>query len=275
MTYADTLLANGERVTLRSHQHWLAIVIDARAGFLALLGAIVLLFLGGVLDPSGAIGTIRQALGWVTLALLVGGLGQILLVIANWRNEEYIVTNRRVMKVNGLINKHSADSSLEKINDAVLDQNVFGRILNYGDLDIITAAEETVDRYRMLRAVITFKKEILNQKHDLEFEQMRPPAGPPLRAPAPPPAAPPMAPPLPLMPPADMTIHGDVNPDRVGVGSATSTEPAAPPAEPAAMRATSAADVTQTLSSLGDLRDRGVITPEEFEAKKADLLSRL
>ena len=33
--------------------------------------------------------------------------------------------------------------------------------------------------------------------------------------------------------------------------------------------------VTQALGRLGDLRDRGIITPEEFEQKKAELLARL
>jgi hypothetical protein len=34
-------------------------------------------------------------------------------------------------------------------------------------------------------------------------------------------------------------------------------------------------EVTRTLASLADLRDRGAITTEEYESKKADLLSRL
>ena len=34
-------------------------------------------------------------------------------------------------------------------------------------------------------------------------------------------------------------------------------------------------EVTRTLHSLADLRDRGAITPEEYERKKADLLGRL
>jgi hypothetical protein len=33
--------------------------------------------------------------------------------------------------------------------------------------------------------------------------------------------------------------------------------------------------VTRTLGSLADLRDRGAISAEEYEAKKADLLRRL
>ena len=68
----------------------------------------------------------------------------------DWSAQDYLVTNRRVIKVEGILNKHSADSSLEKINDAVLDQSIFGRMLGYGDLDILTATEESVDRYRML-----------------------------------------------------------------------------------------------------------------------------
>jgi hypothetical protein len=34
-------------------------------------------------------------------------------------------------------------------------------------------------------------------------------------------------------------------------------------------------EVTRSLASLADLRDRGAITPEEFEAKKSELLARL
>ena len=251
MTYADTLLSDGERVTLRSRQHPLAILFGAIRAILLIVGAVALLVLGGLLDPTGWVGTVRAGLGWGTLIFFLIGAGLIALAIANWVNEEYIVTNRRVMKVNGLINKHSADSSLEKINDAVLDQNLFGRMFNYGDLDILTASEETVDRYKMLRGVIAFKKEILNQKHSLEFDQMRPPVSAPLRA-APAPPAPPA-----------MTMGGDAVPGA----------PAAP--APPAARSMTPAEVTQTLSGLADLRDRGALSPAEYEAKKADLLSRL
>ncbi len=34
-------------------------------------------------------------------------------------------------------------------------------------------------------------------------------------------------------------------------------------------------DVTDQLRKLGELRDVGVLTPEEFEAKKAELLTRI
>ena len=54
---------------------------------------------------------------------------------------------------------------------------------------------------------------------------------------------------------------------------------AAPASRPApaerAEREMSSDEITTALGNLADLRDRGAITPEEYEAKKADLLGRL
>ncbi|WP_141576062.1 SHOCT domain-containing protein [Actinomadura sp. WMMA1423] len=56
---------------------------------------------------------------------------------------------------------------------------------------------------------------------------------------------------------------------------------AIPPVQPTplqsapAVQATSSEQVMALLKQLGELRDAGVVTPEEFEAKKKDLLDRL
>jgi uncharacterized membrane protein YdbT with pleckstrin-like domain len=65
---------------------------------------------------------------------------------------------------------------------------------------------------------------------------------------------------------------------KAGAGAlaeARSTTPAAPVAAPAAAPAPTSADITKTLGDLAQLRDSGAITAEEYEAKKADLLSRI
>ena len=67
------------------------------------------------------------------------------------------------------MNKRSADSSLEKINDAVLDPVVFGRMFGYGDLEILTASESGISRLRMLREADDFKRAMLDAKHELEY----------------------------------------------------------------------------------------------------------
>ena len=50
---------------------------------------------------------------------------------------------------------------------------------------------------------------------------------------------------------------------------------AQPSATPATTAPPAQTDAVAALESLGRLRDAGVITPEEFEAKKAELLGRI
>ena len=161
--YADRLLAQGERVALRGRQHFLATLIEGRVAWAIFIAAIVLLILDAQLAPN----LLRDVFSWLALALLVIGLVWLGQIYLNWYMQDYLVTNRRVLKVEGVLKKRSADSSLEKINDAVLEQSVFGRMFGYGDLDILTANEQSVDRYRMLAQAQTFKRTMLEEKHRL------------------------------------------------------------------------------------------------------------
>jgi uncharacterized membrane protein YdbT with pleckstrin-like domain len=224
MSYADTLLARDEQILYRARQHWLAPVSDSRNGLLLVL-------VGAVL-----IGAEHWFLHWSQLIIYAGaivglvGLVWIAIVYLSWTAEEYIITNRRVLKVEGLLDKKSGDSSLDKINDAVLKQGLLARLLRYGDLSILTANEDAIDRYEMLSHVVDFKKAMLDAKNALE----------------------------------DGTRFR-------GVAAQTPVAATAP----AAGRVTSSDDVTATLAKLADLRDKGAITPAEYEAKKADLLGRI
>jgi Bacterial PH domain/Short C-terminal domain len=242
MPYFDSLLASGEQPLKREHQHWFVVVADARYAILAWLIAAGLWLISGAL-PEG----LRGIVGWVIVILVVGGLLYTAWQILRWQNEEFVVTTRRVLQTEGVVNKRVIDSSLEKINDAVLTQSMFGRIFGFGDLDVLTASEAGISRLRMLREADDFKRAMLDAKHELELELSgaRPMPGPALRA---------ATPSIPIPPPGPT---------------------AAPPPAAAAPPSMSADDVTRTLASLADLRDRGAISPEEYEAKKADLLRRL
>jgi hypothetical protein len=141
-------------------------------------------------------------------------------------------------------------------------------MFGFGDLDILTAADSGIDRFRMIRGPVAFKKAMLDAKHEYELDMAggdRAIPSPPLRAPsegsspaapiAGGPAAGATVPPLPVQP-SDDTVAGRT--------------PGAPE-----RGALSPDDLTRTLASLADLRDRGAITVEEYERKKADLLGRL
>jgi hypothetical protein len=246
MAYIDSMLASGEQPIKRDHQHWFVLAADARYGIAAIVLAVILLVLRSVANTNGQFDAI---VGWIVLALVVGGLAYIGWQILRWMNEEYVVTTRRVLQLEGVVNKRVLDSSLEKINDAVLTQSLFGRIFGFGDLDILTASETGISRLRMLRQADDFKRAMLEAKHELELELSgaRPLPSPPLRA--------------------------SVAPSPAGPGPAPVATPAVAPA-PARPEMT-ADELTRTLASLADLRDRGAISAEEYEAKKADILRRL
>ena len=94
-------------------------------------------------------------------------LGDFARRLAWWWNEQYIVTNRRVIQVEGILDKSVIDSSLEKVNDVVLKQSVFGRILDFGDIEILTGSEIGVNSLTHIYHPIRFKTEMLNQKESL------------------------------------------------------------------------------------------------------------
>lgn len=181
MGYGDSLLARDEQILYRARQHWLAPLSDSRNALLILLAGLVVVGLEHwVLHWSQWI-----AYAGVVIALI--GLGWIAIVVFTWRAQEYLITNRRVIKVEGLFDKKSGDSSLEKINDAVLKQGLLARMLHYGDLQILTANEEGIDQYQMLANAVDFKKAMLNAKNQLEDGARLPamrsaPAAAPVRA---------------------------------------------------------------------------------------------
>lgn len=257
MSYADGLMSTGETIRLRERQHWFILIWAGRYAILAVVGALVLVFLSSALDLRGAISTIA---GFIFAILLIVGILNFLWVALTYRSNEYVLTNRRVMQVGGVVNKHSTDSSLEKINDAALTQSLFGRMFGFGDLDVLTASEAGIERFRMIQDPVTFKKTMLDVKHEYELEMSRGPmpSSPPLRA-APEPREP--------------ELVGDET-SSVPVAAAAPATAALPPSEPAPVRM-SADEVTRTLASLAQLRDSGAISPDDYEQKKADLLGRI
>jgi uncharacterized membrane protein YdbT with pleckstrin-like domain len=232
--YADGLIAEGEHILVRTRQHWFSIVAYTVAFWVMVAIAVGFFILKQIID--------WQPLAWIALISLVGAIGWIAWRYASWTFQDYIITNRRVMQVEGIVNKVSRDSSLEKINDAVLRQGLFGRLLHFGDLDILTASDTTVDQFKMLNDAAEFKKTMLAAKYALEREVSSSAA--------------------------DGPAAGE--PGAAGASSASASIPAND--APAAM---SPEEVTDTLHRLADLRDRGAISAAEYDAKKAELLDRI
>jgi hypothetical protein len=271
MSYARNLLSRGEEIVYESRQHWFAVIARTWIWIVAALVGLALTFWLGT-NERAALGSpeVDGVLTIVGLAALLVSIGFIGFVFWDWRNQEWMITTRRVIRAEGVLNKAMADSSLEKINDARLEQSVFGRIFGFGTLDILTAAEEmggsNIADFPMIADPIQFKKAMLDQKEMLERPDLAPPryqregTPPPMqRAEAMPPRA-----------GSDrVAIHGD---DRDV--AAPPPPPPSPAPEPVAPRS-AAEDLGTTLERLAGLRDKGLITPDEYEAKKRDLLERM
>ncbi len=255
--YAESLLADGERIVVERRQHPIALLGRARWALLALLGALVLAFVASGIPTEGGPALLRDLLGIVALALGLGGILGAIWAYLDWVNDLDVLTNRRVIQIRGVLNKSVADSSLEKVNDAEMEQTWLGRLLGFGDLDVMTASEAGIERMRTLPDPKGFKRAMLNAKHEYELELARGGlVGPPLRATTG----------VPMPPPVSTGARGA---ESVPASEGREAEGARRPA------AMSPDEVTRTLAQLAELRDRGAITAEDYERKKQDLLDRL
>ena len=273
MSYARNHLSRGEEVVFESRQHWFAVIARTWVWILiAILALALLIFLSTGPEPF-VNDTVDGVAMIASLIALVVSLAWMAIVIWDWRNQEWLITTRRVIRAEGILNKSIVDSNLEKVNDARLDQSWAGRIFNYGTLDILTAAEEmggsTVSDFPMIADPVQFKVAMLNQKELMERPDLAP-----LRAQRP--SSPPQMQRAEPMPPRAGSDRVQEVRDEPAPTGRPAGPVAAPPAPAAPERPPSPGDqLTATLESLAGLRDRGLITPEEYETKKRELLERM
>lgn len=163
MSYVDELLATNEEIKFEAHQHPFVFFtrIVAETGFMIILVA-AFIVIGRQTSPkwSEVQPYILPGLGLVALIVF----GSAVFDFLRWRNERFLLTDRRVIHLRGIINKASIDSSLDKINDVQTRQTFFGRMFNYGDLEIQTASEDGSNYLPQIRSPLDFKRAMLNAK---------------------------------------------------------------------------------------------------------------
>lgn len=157
-TYLLRLLAADERILLDTRQHWLVLSQNILADILLLLaftiGIAVAIPLTG---PFIAFGTL------FAIIPLVDMIRRYL----DWINRQFLITNRRVIQVAGILSKNVTDSSLEKVNDVKLSQSFMGRLFGYGNVEILTASELGSNLFNFIGDPVTFKKTMMDAKNKL------------------------------------------------------------------------------------------------------------
>lgn len=209
--YVESMLGENEQILLVCRQHWFSLIASILLEIIIIILLIVI-----TATAASAFSDFAGIIAVVGAILMLFPLGTMVRDILNWMNLQYIVTTRRVVQINGVINKNVIDSSLEKVNDVHLSQSAWGRLFNYGDVEILTASELGVNLFRRIQNPIRFKTTMLNAKENMDMDDDR----------------------------------------RV-------------------VRAKVGDDIPSLIASLEQLRQQGILTEEEFQQKKTDLLARI
>lgn len=168
-SYIESLMSENERILLVARQHGFVLFSSILLEILLSVLIIVGLTLAQILLP----GVPAIPAGYILVLVPIIGMIRDILI---WSNRQYIVTNRRVIQVTGVLSKEVLDTSLEKVTDVKMTQSFFGRLFGYGDIEILTASELGVNLFKNISNPVEFKTAMLNAKEELGFGEMGVPA---------------------------------------------------------------------------------------------------
>jgi hypothetical protein len=232
---SSRFLGPGEEVLVDLHPHWRRLAAPVVVSVVAVAAAAAL---------TDRYPHAPSAVSVVLLALALVPLGWLAVRLAQWWAESLVVTTERLVLRRGLVRRDLVQLRLSRIAEVHCSQTLGERLLGTGRLVVELAGEDgavTVDDVRRPR--------VLQRVLAARLEE----AAEPVPSPAP------GWVPAPSAAPAGPVWTGDITPPQ-GV-------PAVPRPQPGS--------VPEQLVALDDLRRRGIVTEEEFAAKKAELLSRL
>jgi uncharacterized membrane protein YdbT with pleckstrin-like domain len=163
--YVKQQLGANEKIRYTERHHWIFFVAEMIKWILFAAAVLAVIIIFRVWWFEGA-----SWVWWLLLVFLVPA-ARIAWGFLSWRMNVYVLTNRRVIESTGVLSKRVADSSLEKLTDIVLKQSILGRMLDYGDIVVLTAAAGAgINNLRQIRKPMEFKTQMLDAKEELEHE---------------------------------------------------------------------------------------------------------
>lgn len=131
--YIDEILQPGEKVLYSTNAHWM-FYLPAIAAWIA---ALVLLILSRTTITESVILLCLSASAIVAIVALYW-------TVKAWFHRwttETDVTNLRVVHKTGFIKRRTFEMALDKVESVDVNQSIFGRLLNYGDVTILGVGE--------------------------------------------------------------------------------------------------------------------------------------
>lgn len=148
-----TQLKKEEQILLITRQHWIKLLLPC---FVWVIAAVLLIWLAGNMGFIGA----------VLFALYP------MYEYINWKNNLWCVTTLRVVDESGFFSRYSKESPLDKINNVEYDQNIWGRIIGFGSVDIQTAAELGKTTYQLIQNPKLLKDTITQSQEEYKKAQI-------------------------------------------------------------------------------------------------------
>ena len=158
--YLAKVLADDEQVLVIGRPHWLVLLGKTLLWIVLTAAAVIAAIFYGPGSPYW----------WVFLAGALIPLSLWIWEHLVWSNRMNVLTSRRILQMEGVLNKQVADSLLEKLNDVKTEQSFLGRIFGYGDIEILTASEQGANALHMIADPLGFKRAMLNAKERMEDE---------------------------------------------------------------------------------------------------------
>ena len=128
---ARTYLGVGERVRIRTHQHWLVPLLSVTQATAMMPIAILL----GFVAPS---------VWWIQLGLAlaaVGHQGYLFYRFLAWRTDQVIVTDQRIIRTSGVFTTTVDAVNLDQITDSTYRRSLIGHVFNYGTVRVGSAGQ--------------------------------------------------------------------------------------------------------------------------------------
>jgi uncharacterized membrane protein YdbT with pleckstrin-like domain len=156
MGYIDDNLVAGEKVMYRAHLHWVI--------YIPVVFALLLLSAMGV--------AFRAAENTKDIAWLFFVLAPLPLIrpYLLYRFSEFAVTDKRVLVKTGILQRHTLETLLTKVENMSVDQSIWGRLFNYGTITV-TGTGGTKEQFERIAAPLEFRKPI--QAATLKYQEHR------------------------------------------------------------------------------------------------------
>lgn len=131
---ADRYLTDGETVVHETRQHPIVLM---KPMLVWLASTFAALAIGFLVSPRVGASLIDNVLGGMLLAVTAYALWNIL----HWRTARYVITESRVLVMDGLLAIKVYSIPFSKVTDTALSRSIWGRVFGYGDLLLDTAGD--------------------------------------------------------------------------------------------------------------------------------------